>query len=530
MLFLYLIFTALAALIYYIYQFGTKNENIFVEKGLAFRKPTFIFGNSIKLWMRQISAFDFVKDISKGYQNEKLMGYFDFRDPVVLIFDPDILKRLAVKEFESFPDHRVFFSEDFDPLFGNSIFSLTGQKWKDMRATLSPAFTGSKMRLMCDLIVEICEQMVDFLKTEVDEKGLQIYETKELFSRLATDIIGTCAFGIKVDSLKDKDNNFYVTAKRIFTFTNIRVIITFMLYRICPWLMELLNIPLFHAESRNFMKNLVVNTMKTREEQNIVRPDMIHLLMEARKGNLTHTVTEKDSAGFATVEESEIGLKASRRTWTEDEIVAQCFGFFLAGFDTVSTVTGFIIYEIMVNQDVQDKLFEEISEMHSKIGGESIKYESLQHLKYLDMVISETLRKWPAAPVVDRICTRDFTLKYDNDKEFTFHKGDVFWVLIAHFHRSAKYFPNPDKFDPERFSDENKASINPAAYLPFGVGPRNCIGSRFALMELKSIIYYLILNFHIETTEKTQIPVKLANQFFGVQTEKGIHVQFRPRN
>lgn len=408
-----------------------------------------------------------------------MVGFFDFRDPVVLILDPEIVKQLAVKEFDNFSDHKAVFKENSDNLFGNSLFALQGQKWKDMRATLSPAFTGSKMRLMCDLIVEICEQMVDFLKSEVTTKGLQTYETKELFSRLATDVIGTCAFGIKVDSLKEKDNNFYVTAKKVFSFNNFGTQIKFVFYRMCPWLMELLKIPLFDESGRSFMKNLVLSTMKTREEKKIVRPDMIHLLMEAQKGNLTHSTGDKDSAGFATVEESEIGLSGARRTWSEDEIVAQCFLFFLAGFDTVSTVISFVIYEIMVNTDVQDTMFEEISDMNKTLGGKAVKYESLQQLKYLDMVISEALRKWPPAPVVDRICNKDFTLKYDGDKEYTFHKDEVFWIPIVNFHHNPEYYTNPEKFDPERFSDENKGSINTSAYVPFGVGPRNCIGKSF---------------------------------------------------
>ncbi|XP_055679448.1 probable cytochrome P450 9f2 [Lutzomyia longipalpis] len=523
----FLLFTAIAVAIYYIYTYGTKNENYFLERGIPFRKPMFIFGNSFKLVIRKLSAFEYVRDMSKYFPGEKLVGVFDFRDPVVFMLDPEIVKHLCVKEFDSFTDHRKIISEDSDHLFANSLFALQGQKWKDMRATLSPAFTGSKMRQMCDLIVEICEQMVAFLKEEVEEKGPQIYEAKEVYSRFATDVIGTCAFGIKVDSLKDKENDFYKTAQKMFNFSNILVLIKFVLFRLVPMVMKFFNIQLFDEKCRSFLKNSVLDTMKVREEKKIIRPDMIHLLMEAQKGNLTHTTIENDTAGFATVEESHIGRSKAKRTWSEDEIVAQCFLFFLAGYDTISNMLSFTTYEIMVNPDIQERLFEEISETNSNLDGKSLKYDTLQNLKYLDMVISESLRKW-SAPAVDRVCNRTFTLKYDN-KEYTFHKGDVFWIPIVGFHHNPEYFPNPEKFDPERFNDENKSSINPAAYIPFGVGPRNCIGSRFALMVLKSILYYLILNFHIDVTEKTQIPVKLAKSLFGLQSERGIHVSFRPR-
>ncbi|XP_059611812.1 uncharacterized protein LOC132258498 [Phlebotomus argentipes] len=529
MLFIFLLVTALAALILYIYRFGTRNENFFLERGLKFHKPTFLFGNCYKMVRKQDCLYDYIKNLSKDFPNEKMIGHFEFRDPIVIILDPELVKKLAVKEFESFTDHRNVFSEELDPLFGNSMFSMKGQKWKDMRSTLSPAFTGSKMRLMCDLIVEICEQMVDYLKKEVTEKGPQTHEMKEFFCKTGTDIIGTCAFGIKVDSWKAKDNDFYVSASKLFSFSGFIVQMKLLFYRMCPSVMEYLKIPLFDQVHRSFMKNLVVDTMKLREEKNIVRHDMIHLLMEAQKGNLKHTSSsEKDSAGFATVEESDVGRAVTKRVWTEDEIVAQCFLFFLAGFDTSSTLLSFLAYEITANPDVQEKLYQEILKVHEKLDGKPIKYDNLHELKYLDMVISESLRKW-AVPFVDRVCTRDITIKYDGDKEYTFRKGEAFWIPIVTYHYNPEFFPHPEKFLPERFSDESDRLIDPATYLPFGIGPRNCIGSRLGLMKIKSLFYYLILNFHLEANEKTQIPIQLEKNFLGLVPEKGIHVQLRSR-
>ncbi|XP_055696949.1 probable cytochrome P450 9f2 [Phlebotomus papatasi] len=531
MLFEFLIYAVLGLLVYYIYQFGTKNENFFLERGLKFRKPVFLFGNNFPVVSLKNNLFDLMRGICRDFPKEKLIGYYDFRTPFVVVLDPEILKQLTIKEFENFTDHVPILSEDSDPLFGNALFSLRGHKWKDMRATLSPAFTGSKMRLMCDLMVEICEQMVIYLKDDVAKNGLQIHEAKKLISRLAIDIIGTCAFGVKVDSLKDKENEFYVTASNLINLSGLSLQIKLAGYRMFPKIMKRLKIPLFPEGSRNFMKTLILNTIRTREEKNIKRPDMINLLMDAQKGDLIYNAAETDSAsaGFATVEESEIGRTTMiKRSWTDDELVAQCFIFFLAGFEGLSNITSFVIYEIMVNKDVQDKLYKEVSRIEKDLDGKSLKYDTLQQLKYLDMVVSEVLRKW-GGPFVDRICTKDFTLKYDGNKEYTFYKGESFVIPITVYHHNPEFFPNPEKFDPERFSDEKNGSINSSTYIPFGIGPRNCIGSRFALMEIKAIVYYLVLNFHIEQTDKTQIPIRLANTFAGLMSEKGVHVQFRPR-
>lgn len=96
--------------------------------------------------------------------------------------------------------------------------------------------------------------------------------------------------------------------------------------------------------------------------------------------------------------------------------------------------------------------------------------------------------------------------------------------------RDAKYFPNPDKFDPERFSDENKDSIDPFAFLPFGLGPRQCIGNRFALMEAKILFFYILKNFRIVTTSKTETPLKLKMGVFNNLAKNGIWLKLNQRN
>lgn len=129
-------------------------------------------------------------------------------------------------------------------------------------------------------------------------------------------------------------------------------------------------------------------------------------------------------------------------------------------------------YELIRNPDIQKKLQEEIDEVHQRLNGKELTYEELQKMKYLDQVVSETLRMWPPAPVVDRLCVKDYTLEYD-DKKIEIEAGRNFYLLIYGIHHDERYFPNPEKFDPERFSDENKDKINRDAYMPFGVGPRH---------------------------------------------------------
>jgi len=150
-------------------------------------------------------------------------------------------------------------------------------------------------------------------------------------------------------------------------------------------------------------------------------------------------------------------------------------------------------------------------------------------MKYLDMVISETLRKWPPAPLTDRVCNKPYTLKYD-DNELKLNTGDLIWINIVGLHHDPENFERPMVFDPERFSDENKANIKQFTYLPFGVGPRICIGLRFALIQAKVILFNLLSNFKIEASEKTVLPITLDRKSFILQPKGGFNCKLTLRS
>uniref|UniRef100_A0A6B2E9E1 Putative cytochrome p450 9b2 n=1 Tax=Phlebotomus kandelakii TaxID=1109342 RepID=A0A6B2E9E1_9DIPT len=524
-----LLFVVIVLLAKLFFDYGYQYEDYFKDKGIKYLKPYFLIGNSGNLFTRRKTLKDMLIDIYFKFPEEKLFGSFEFRSPRVVLRDPELVKQLAVKEFDHFSTRRSVVSADDEPVFGNSLLSLNGEKWKEMRSTLSPAFTGSKMRLMFGLMSECAKQMVVFLNKVTKEKGPPTYEMKDFSSKMGTDIIATCAYGIQVNSLEHQDNEFYVNAKEMLNITKPLRLARVILFFIFPKLCKNLGISIFPKHIIEYFRNVIMATITYREKNNVYRPDMIQLLMEAKKGKLAHNANENDSAGFATVEESHHGKRTGKKDLSDADIFSQCILFFVAGYETISTTFSFTCYELAVNPDVQDKLFEEIRNANEELGEKSLDYDTLQKMKYLDMVVTEDLRKWPGMGFVDRKCTKEIVIDDGKGLRFEFVKDDTFVVPVFGFHYDPQYFPNPDKFDPERFSDENKHKIVPGTYLPFGVGPRNCIGSRFALVEIKVLLYYLILNFKIEATEKTQIPLKLTKDPI-MKPEKGIWVQLTPRS
>ncbi|XP_011705627.1 PREDICTED: cytochrome P450 9e2-like, partial [Wasmannia auropunctata] len=168
----------------------------------------------------------------------------------------------------------------------------------------------------------------------------------------------------------------------------------------------------------------------------------------------------------------------------------------------------FIAHELAVNPNIQNRLREEVQQ-HLAEGNGEISYESLSKMSYMDMVVSETLRKYPPTVFIDRRCAKRYELLPSRPgcKNVIVEPGNILIFPVYAIHRDPKYFPNPDKFDPERFNEKNKDNILPYTYLPFGLGPRKCIGNRFALMETKILIAHLLQKFTLKTTEKTVEPI-----------------------
>ncbi|XP_058462580.1 cytochrome P450 9e2-like isoform X2 [Malaya genurostris] len=494
---------------------------------------------SAPIMFRRRDVASHVKIMYNTYPESKVMGTYDFMQPIFMLRDPDVIKKITVKDFDFFSDHTPTMTngaaEDEvggDSLFGNSLFALRGQKWRDMRSTLSPAFTGSKMRHMFELVAKCAQSLADFFNSEAKAGEILEYEMKDTFSRFGNDVIATVAFGIEVNSLKDRENDFYVKGKQMLNFQSIWVLLKVFLMRCAPKLSQKLGIDFSNKNLTDYFKKMIVDNMHQREVHGIVRNDMIHMLMEVRKGSLKHLKDEQDQkdAGFATVQESNVGKTAHGRVWTENELIAQCFLFFLAGFDTVSTAMTFLVYELTTNPEVQNHLYKEIVETNESLNTCPLSYEVLQKMEYMDMVVSEALRKWPPVIMSERYSTKDYLYDDGSGTRFVIEKNQTVWIPTFGIHHDPKYYPDPEKFDPERFNETNRTKINIGTYLPFGIGPRNCIGSRLALMEVKLILYYLLKDFSLEPTEKTQIPLQLTKNMFLFQAEKGVWTEFKPRS
>lgn len=259
-----------------------------------------------------------------------------------------------------------------------------------------------------------------------------------------------------------------------------------------PFLSQFLRVRTFPKTMEKSMISIIEETANYREKNNIIRNDFLDLLIDIKKKeNLNEQRNGKGNEGSVLMEND---LKMDLELMT-----AQCFVFFAAGFETSSSVLSYCLFELTVNEDIQNKLRSEIDEVLKKHNGE-ITYQAIQEMTYLEQVILETLRKYPTLPFLTRICTQPYKIP---DTDLVVDEGTRVFISVYALHHDPKYFPEPEKFLPERFSPENKLSIPPYAYLPFGEGPRNCIGLRFGLLQTKTGILTILSKYKLIKTADT---------------------------
>ncbi|XP_011152942.1 cytochrome P450 9e2 [Harpegnathos saltator] len=471
----------------------------FEKVNVPHERPYFFLGNMAPFFFQRMSMMENMERLYKRFPNTKYYGFYNFMTPTFIIRDPELITSVAIKNFNNFCDHNSFVNKELDPMASRNIFSLRGDRWREMRKIISPAFSSTKMKMMFQLM---CECADNFSNHMVNNKVNTTVNVKEEMSKYTNDVVATCAFGINVDSFKYPNNEFYVMGRNCVNFET-SLSFKFFLNIHFPNFAKFFRVQVFSKEVENFFKEIVSKTVSVREEKGITRPDVIQLLMETKDNN-------------------------NRRMFDIDEMTAQAFVFFVAGFDTVATVMSFLAHEVAVNPDIQSKLRTEIDQVLKENGGKPT-YEAINSLKYMDAVINECLRLYPLGGFIDRICVNEFVLPppTPGGKPVTVKPGESIWFPSYPLHRDPKYFPEPNKFDPDRFLNGH---MDNSVYMPFGIGPRTCIGNRFALIEMKVMLFHILWRCDLEPDAKTKIPIVLNKKTFLTMIDGGFWLKIRARN
>uniref|UniRef100_A0A182P2T5 Uncharacterized protein n=1 Tax=Anopheles epiroticus TaxID=199890 RepID=A0A182P2T5_9DIPT len=522
---------ALPLALYLFYRWSVATYDYFEKRNIPYVKPVPFFGQVWSFFTQGRHAVDVASEGYYMFPNTRISGVFTLRTPAYLVHDPILYKQMAIKDFDHFTDHVTELRQETDPLLARSLFFTNGTHWRQHRSGLSPAFTGSKMRSMFGLLAKSAGGAMERLVTSARNKPLTM-ELRDLYSRLGNDVMTSISFGVEVDSLTDRDNEFFLKGKRLAKIDGLPGL-KFLMASIIPKVFYFFRLSIMYKDVNEFYLEAISRNIRQRETNRIVRPDFIHLLLQARKNTLGSEKQDDETlqdAGFSTAQTHAIEQKVEGRlSWEDDDITGAAASFFFGGIETTTTLLCFTSYELAINPSIQDRLRAEIDEHRESLpDGKTPTYEVLQKMKYLDKVVSESLRRWTPFGLTNRRCTKDYTFTNTDGTQITIERGQNISIPLKSFHLDEKFFPDPLRFDPERFADPN--NINQDAYVPFGTGLRNCIGSRLALMQAKCFLFYMLSNFIIKPDTKLTIPIVIDETSAGLNAKHGFWMNLVPRS
>ena len=469
-----------------LYLYTTYKQSYFRRLGIPGPKPVPFLGVLPEL--RKKGSMEMDIELVKRYG--KCFGVYMGNAPSLMVSDPEMIRQICIKEFATFTNR----SEMIRPPEGwrKTLISALGDDWKFLRKTLSPAFSTMKIRNMCQMLDGCLDTFIDCLDRKLEETDT--VDVQKVFTALTMDFIGRVALGIDVSAQSDPNDSFVKAAYKVFNIQMGRnpLILLSLLFPEFKAIQGWINIDFSDKEATKFIVTAVQKAIDDRrnEPEQDKYKDFLTLMINA------HKLDKPDNA--ETVENLNV---TDKRPLTDAEILANASTMFLAGHDSTATLQTWIAYCLATNIDVQNRL---IAEIDKELGDKKPEYDNVAHLPYLDMVVSETLRLYTPNRRNVRDTARDITIC-----GFRIPKGTDVTIPVHAVHRNPEYWPDPKKFDPERFSSENKGKIVPYSYMPFGIGPRNCIGMQLALAEAKITIVRLLQHVRLNVAEKTEIPPKL---------------------
>ncbi|XP_056017485.1 cytochrome P450 3A6-like [Ostrea edulis] len=391
------------------------------------------------VYLEELGLYGLDMKLMKTYGKVVKTYLGDF--PSLLIADPDIIKTILVKDFSKAPNR--FVSIKFKSELKHGLTVVEDDHWRFMRNTLPPTFSSGKMRKMNPLLRKKYE-MLKVLKKETDE--VNTIEFKEVFGRYTMDVTASFGFGMDTDSQTNPDNTFVKYAKELFSFrfTSLMLFIIFYLNCIClifPNLDEILNYfnisPLNNRKLMDFFKSAVHQAIEMRDKGDKNRKDLLQLMLNAHKDTNKNEVEDEQS--YEGDPE-----KWNKRGLTEYEVTGNAILSLFAGFDTTANTMTFMSHCLAINPEMQEKL---INEIDSILGNELPTYDNILKVDYLDWVFSETLRFYPPAVRLNR--------KSKTEMDIAGYKipKDIFLSFsIYAVHRDPDYWPDPDTYNPERYS------------------------------------------------------------------------------
>ncbi|NWF69923.1 MAG: cytochrome P450 [Chloroflexi bacterium] len=390
-------------------------------------------------------ALNFVLD-ARRYGDVAALWFGPYRSYIVN--HPDHAHTLLVSEAEHYHKDRTL-KAVMKPVLGGGIFLSDGAFWKRQRKLVQPAFHSKR-------IGAYAQVMVDYTLAAAQRwQSGQVYDVDREMTALTMNIVAKTLFDADVSGDAREVGEVITTVLEL---TNLRFN---SLIPIPDWLPTSANRKLQKAVKR--LDELIYGFINERRKSNEDKGDLLSMLLLAQDDDDKHM--------------------------TDKQVRDEAMTLFGAGHETTAVALTWTWYLLAQHPEIEQKL---LGELDRVLGGRAPTLADLPNLQYTEMILKESMRLYPPAWVTTREAVEDVQVG-----GYTLEKGSIILINIFGIQRDTRFFADPEAFRPERFSAENEKLIPKYAYIPFGGGPRVCIGNQFAMMEAKLILATLAQRFQL---------------------------------
>lgn len=396
--------------------------------------------------------------------------------PIYVVSDPALVHEILVERAKEF--HKAaLVRHAVGALVGNGLFLNEGDFWRRQRKLAQPAFHHQRIEAYGATMVQ---QTLDLL---ADWQPGATRDIAEEMTKLTLGIVNKTLFNVDV---RDQANHIGALMTTILAGAEDRI------NNYDPiWGRLLRTKQRREAAAMQELFAIIEGIIADHRRQDTDNGDLLSMLLAAR-----------DDEG-----------NPMREQQLRDEVIT----LFVAGHETTANALAWAFYLVAKHPEVEAKLLQEIATLQ----GNPPTLRDLAHLSYSEQVIKEAMRLYPPAGGVTRQPLHDITLG-----GYPVAKGSTVAISTYVMHRDPTLYPDPERFDPERFTPENEAKLPRLAYLPFGGGPRVCIGNSFALIEARLILLTVLQRFHLRLAPGQQVR---AQQVFTLRPKGGLPLTIQPR-
>ena len=351
---------------------------------------------------------------------------------------------------------------------GNQIgvTEATGETWKSIKKSASGPFSVIRLKKSISLYNECNKHMLDFIDRQLSA-GSDVIDSSNLLPNVSMDVLASVGLGVNINSFEDPNNEFRAKVDNIFDTRRWECV------QYLPNIAKLLRLKAMNPDSVGYIRTIIERTMEQRRKGGILGKDILGSFIRHKEDN-----------------PNEENFDVLLNTYVQ---------FVGDGNFTLAGLLGANMYYIIAYPEVYSKLVEEQENVFDSKEGRNgdLTEDKLNELLYLDMVILETSRL-VCFERNSRTCTKPWRIP---DTDIIIPVGTEIVVPVAAIHKDPDFWESPEEFIPERFSPENKGKIKSGTYLPFGSGPRHCLGMNYARLHIKIAITHILRNYELYNFE-----------------------------